>query len=106
MSPGSSGRAALIPTEQGKTKMKKNQIITVIKDTRAEITYNISLMPNALTACRGFADLVQKDQFGPATKDLILVQVGEYNEEEGIAKTEMKILDKAENYLADDKKTK
>lgn len=86
--------------------MKKNQIITIIKDTKAEITYNISLMPNALTACRGFADLVQKNQFGPATKDLVLVQVGEYNEEEGIENTDLKILDKAENYLADDKKAK
>lgn len=86
--------------------MKKNQIITAIKDTKAEITYNISLMPNALTACRGFADLVQKNQFGPATQDLVLVQIGEYDEEEGITNTDLTILDKAENYLADDKKTK
>ena len=86
--------------------MKKNQIITVIKDTKAEITYNISLMPNALTACRGFADLVQKNQFGPATKDLVLVQVGEYDEDFGIQRTDKKTLDKAENYLANDQKTK
>lgn len=86
--------------------MRKNQVFTIIKDTKAEITYNVSLMPNALTACRGFADLVQKNQFGPATKDLILVQIGEYNEEEGIVNTDVKVLDKAENYLADDQKTK
>ena len=83
--------------------MQKKQIITVIKDTVAEITYNISLMPNALTACRGFADLVQKKQFGPATKDLVLAQVGEYQEDEGIIKTEFKILDVAKNYILDDK---
>ena len=87
--------------------MQKKQIITVIKDTVAEITYNISLMPNALTACRGFADLVQKKQFGPATKDMVLAQIGEYQENEGIIKTEFKILDGAKNYILDDeKKTK
>ena len=86
--------------------MKKNQIITIIKDTKAEITYNISLMPNALTACRSFADLVQKNQFGPATKDLMLVQVGEYDEDFGIQCTDKKTLDKAENYLANDQKAK
>ena len=83
--------------------MQKKQIITVIKDTVAEITYNISLMPNALTACRGFADLVQKKQFGPATKDMVLAQIGEYQENEGIIKTEFKILDVAKNYILDDK---
>ena len=82
--------------------MQKKQIITVIKDTVAEITYNISLMPNALTACRGFADLVQKKQFGPATKDMVLAQIGEYQEEEGIIKTEFKILDIAKNYILED----
>ncbi len=87
--------------------MQKKQIITVIKDTVAEITYNIALMPNALTACRGFADLVQKKQFGPATKDMVLAQVGEYQEDEGIIKKEYKILDVAKNYiLEEDKKTK
>ena len=87
--------------------MQKKQIITVIKDTVAEITYNITLMPNALTACRGFADLVQKEQFGPATKDMVLAQIGEYQEEEGIINTEFKILDVAKNYiLADEKKAK
>ena len=84
--------------------MQKKQIITVIKDTVAEITYNISLMPNALTACRGFADLVQKEQFGPATKDMVLAQIGEYQEEEGIIKTEFKILDFAKNYILEDEK--
>ena len=79
--------------------MQKKQIITVIKDTVAEITYNISLMPNALTACRGFADLVQKEQFGPATKDMVLAQIGEYQEEE-----EFKILDFAKNYILEDEK--
>ena len=83
--------------------MQKKQIITVIKDTVAEITYNISLMPNALTACRGFADLVQKKQFGPATKDMVIAQIGEYQEDEGIIKKEYKILDVAKNYILDDK---
>ena len=59
-------------------------------------------MPNALTACRGFADLVQKKQFGPATKDMVLAQIGEYQEEEGIIKTEFKILDIAKNYILED----
>ena len=84
--------------------MQKKQIITVIKDTVAEITYNISLMPNALTACRGFADLVEKKQFGPATKDMVLAQAGEYQEGEGIIKTEFKILDFAKNYILEDEK--
>lgn len=84
--------------------MQKKQIITVIKDTVAEMTYNISLMPNTLTACRGFADLVQKEQFGPATKDMVLAQIGEYQEDEGIIKTEFKILDVAKNYILEDEK--
>lgn len=84
--------------------MNKNQIVTVIKDEMADITYNISLMPNALTACRGFADLVQKNQFGAATKDLILVQIGEYNEKEGLIKIGVKTIDKAKNYMVADEK--